>query len=153
MKKYISSSLIFIILNFIGLAIGGLWTNSGVISDWYLNLNQAPWTPPGWVFGAAWTTIGLTFGIAVSKLQVEKDWDMMLFYYLSWLINLSWNAIFFGFKSPLLGLILIIDLSVLIGIITHNLRLRHGKWFLFSLPYFLWLMIATSLNMFIVLTN
>ena len=48
---------VFLLINFGALALGGLFTSDGVISDWYEQLNKAPWTPPGWVFGAAWTTI------------------------------------------------------------------------------------------------
>jgi len=44
---------LFLLINFAALALGGLATSDGVVSLWYQNLNQAPWTPPGWVFGAA----------------------------------------------------------------------------------------------------
>ncbi|NBN98947.1 MAG: hypothetical protein EBV19_06865 [Flavobacteriia bacterium] len=44
--------LLFLFLNFGALAIGGSFTADGVASDWNQNLNKAPWTPPGWVFGA-----------------------------------------------------------------------------------------------------
>ena len=37
--------LLFLIINFGGLFIGGLFTGEGVPSDWYQNLNKAPWTP------------------------------------------------------------------------------------------------------------
>jgi tryptophan-rich sensory protein len=48
--------IIFLALNFAALAIGGLFTSKGVSSDWYAGIAKAPWTPPGWAFGAAWTT-------------------------------------------------------------------------------------------------
>ena len=50
MKKYIITLTGFLIINFGGLAIGQVWTGDGVTSEWYTSLNQAPWTPPGWVF-------------------------------------------------------------------------------------------------------
>lgn len=153
MRKYLKSTLIFIILNFIGLYLGSIWTTPGVVSDWYNNLIQAPWTPPGWVFGAAWTTIGLTFGLAASKFYLEKDHDMVFFFILTWFLNLLWNPIFFTMKAPLLSLIVIMNLSVLIGFMTHEMRVRHGKWVLTMLPYFVWLVIATSLNLFILIMN
>lgn len=53
--------LVFLVLNFTALGIGGFATGPGVASSWYQNLNQAPWTPPGWVFGVAWTTIMVCF--------------------------------------------------------------------------------------------
>ena len=63
MKKYITTLIVFLTINFGGLAIGQVWTGDGVTSNWYTSLNQAPWTPPGWVFGLAWTTIAITFSI------------------------------------------------------------------------------------------
>ena len=56
-------TIIFLLINFAGLFIGGLFTGEGVPSDWYQNLNKAPWTPPGWVFGFAWTTIMICFSL------------------------------------------------------------------------------------------
>lgn len=53
MKNSIISTTLFLLLNFAGLAIGGLFTGNAVSSEWYQNLAKAPWTPPGWVFGAA----------------------------------------------------------------------------------------------------
>ena len=53
--------IFFIIINFGGLAIGSWLMNNGPLSIWYTSLNQAPWTPEGWVFGAAWTTIMFCF--------------------------------------------------------------------------------------------
>ena len=34
-------------LNFGAIAIGSYFTDSGASSDWYQNLNKAPWTPLG----------------------------------------------------------------------------------------------------------
>ena len=67
---------LFLIINFGGLFIGGLFTGEGVPSDWYQNLNKAPWTPPGWVFGAAWTTIMICFSVYMAilweKIKLNK---------------------------------------------------------------------------------
>lgn len=37
-------------------------------NDWYTSLNKAPWTPPGWVFGFAWTTIMILYSIYLSRV-------------------------------------------------------------------------------------
>ena len=55
--------LIFLVINFLGLYLGGLATGPGVQSDWYQNLVQAPWRPPGFVFGITWTLIGITWSV------------------------------------------------------------------------------------------
>ena len=61
--KRIALLVFFLLVNFGGLAIGNWLMNSGPSSTWYLELNKAPWTPPGWVFGAAWTLIMICFSI------------------------------------------------------------------------------------------
>ncbi|MDH3796458.1 MAG: tryptophan-rich sensory protein, partial [Flavobacteriaceae bacterium] len=60
--------IVFLVLNFGALALGSLFTNMGISSDWYSELSKAPWTPPGWVFGAAWTTIMLCFSVYMAIL-------------------------------------------------------------------------------------
>ena len=51
--KFAIRFIAFLILNFLALAVGGLFTGKGVPSEWYVNLARAPWEPPGWVFGSA----------------------------------------------------------------------------------------------------
>jgi len=92
------SLITFLILNFGALAIGGFWTSGGVISDWYQNLNQAPWTPPGWVFGAAWTTIMVLFTLymAYAWRDSEHKAKLIALFSIQWVLNVSWNPVFFN---------------------------------------------------------
>ena len=62
----------FLFLNFVGLAIGSSFTGNGVSSVWYQNLVKAPWTPPGWVFGAAWSSIMIFFAIFMAYLTFKN---------------------------------------------------------------------------------
>ena len=64
--------ILFLIINFGGLALGSWLMNNGPNSDWYLNLDKAPWTPPGWVFGAAWTTIMVCFSVYLVFLFIKN---------------------------------------------------------------------------------
>lgn len=74
MKKTIIVSLAFLSLNFLALGLGGLFTADGVSSEWYQTLNKAPWTPPGWVFGAAWTFLMCCFTVFMT-MRWSKDQD------------------------------------------------------------------------------
>lgn len=151
MKKLV----IFFILNFGALALGGLATGTGVSSDWYWNLNQAPWTPPGWVFGAAWTTIMICYSFYMWQLDniSENKKEIRLMFGLQWLLNVIWNPIFFSLHQVELGLIVIISLAVVVAIFFFRywkvLKLKS----LLIFPYLIWLVIATSLNMYIALMN
>lgn len=145
----------FLALNFAALAIGGLFTGKGVPSDWYIGLIKAPWTPPGWVFGSAWTTIMICFGIYMAYLwpSIENKSLLIGLYTLQWFLNVLWNPTFFHYHNVLAGLFLISTLTLLVGFFMFfywpELKLKS----VLILPYFIWLLIATSLNAFILLKN
>lgn len=147
--------ILFLLVNFAALGLGGLFTSSGVSSDWYQNMNQAPWTPPGWVFGAAWTSIMIFFAFFMTYAwEVSTDRSMLLaLFVVQWILNVAWNPIFFYFHEALIGLIVISALTLLV----YYLMLKFSKdirWkALLILPYALWLAIATSLNAYIYLYN
>lgn len=154
-SKMIYGLVIFLVLNFAALAIGGMFTNKGVPSDWYANLVKAPWTPPGWVFGAAWTTIMICFAIYMAFLwpSVENKNLLISLYAFQWVLNIIWNPVFFYFHNVLLGLVVIIALTALVGFFLFyywpELKLKS----LLLIPYFVWLLIATSLNGYIFFNN
>ena len=147
--------ILFLFINFAALGIGGLFTGQGVPSEWYQNLNKAPWTPPGWVFGAAWTTIMVCFSIYLAYLwpQLNNKKIFIGLFILQWILNVAWNPVFFYFQQPLIGLVLITGLTLLVGYFLFHFRFELGVKSLLIAPYFIWLLIATSLNAYIVINN
>jgi len=145
----------FLLLNFAALALGGLSTGDGVVSEWYLGLAKAPWTPPGWVFGAAWTTIMICFSFYMARLwQVREDRNFLaVLYGVQWLLNVGWNPVFFTLQLTLAGLFIISGLTLLVGFLLFRFWSELKLTSLFILPYFLWLLIATSLNTYILVMN
>ena len=144
----------FLIINFGALAIGSWLMNNGPMTDWYISLNQAPWSPPGWVFGVAWTTIMICFSIYMAYLfKFFKDTKLMVLFGIQFVLNVIWNYIFFNQHLMGLGLVVIISLTIIVGafLISYNKKLKIKS--LLVLPYFLWLLIATSLNTYIYLYN
>jgi tryptophan-rich sensory protein len=97
---------VFLIINFGGLAIGSWLMENGPMSNWYTNLNQAPWTPPGLVFGAAWTIIMICFSVYLGKLfTIENTRKIRIIFFVQFVLNVSWNYIFFNQHLVLFGLI------------------------------------------------
>lgn len=147
--------LIFLLINFSALGLGGLATSSGVASSWYQGLDKAPWTPPGWVFGFAWSTIMLCFSFYMAalwdRIPQRKNW--IILFAIQWILNVSWNPVFFTWHQAEAGLVIIISLLLVVTIFTFGLMRRLGRWTGFILPYFIWLLIATSLNSYIVWFN
>lgn len=151
----LSKLILFLVLNFAALALGGLATGSGVTSEWYANLNKAPWTPPGWVFGFAWTSIMICFSFYMALLwpKLENKNMLLLLFALQWILNVAWNPVFFSLHQTKFALVLIVALTVLIAYFLYTYRPALKLKSLLLLPYFLWLLIATSLNAFIVIKN
>ena len=147
--------ILFLILNFGALAIGSIFTNEGVTSEWYQSLAKAPWNPPGWMFGAAWTTIMICFAfyMAYAWNAVSNKKALGVLFGIQWVLNIAWNPIFFHFREVLLALITITALTFLLG----YLMFRYGPVLklksILLLPYLIWLLIATSLNGYIWMNN
>ena len=147
--------ILFLALNFGALYIGSLFTNMGVASDWYAELAKAPWTPPGWVFGAAWTTIMICFAFYMAILWPKAGNRRMLIglFALQWILNVSWNPTFFEYRDVFSALCIISALTLLIGYFLYRYRAKLKWKSVLLFPYFIWLLIATSLNAYIWLNN
>lgn len=152
--KQFKLTILFLILNFGGLAIGNWLMNNGPITDWYINLNKAPWTPPGWVFGAAWTTIMICFAIYLGKLfTVDNTNKNKIIFTIQFLLNVSWNYLFFNQHWVIFSLINITLLTILLLLyfFVYSPLTNNHKYLL--LPYIIWLFVATSLNLYILIFN
>ncbi|NJB82242.1 TspO/MBR family protein [Wenyingzhuangia aestuarii] len=146
--------LLFLVLNFTALAIGGLFTNAGVSSNWYANLNKAPWTPPGYMFGIAWSFIMICFAVYMAYLYpLVTSKKIISLYAIQWILNVLWNPIFFYYHLDVLGFINIVLLTLMVSFFLYNYYKQLQLTSLFIAPYFVWLLIATSLNAYIVFMN
>jgi tryptophan-rich sensory protein len=145
----------FLFINFGALALGGLFAGSGAGSNWYAELNKAPWTPPGWVFGFAWTTIMLCFSVYMATLyaKTKSVKTVIILYAIQWMLNVAWNPIFFHLHNPIIGLIVIVALTSLVTYFLFRYRSSQKGFSLLLLPYVIWLFIATSLNAYVVFMN
>lgn len=157
--KWLSRFLVFLFINFSALGLGTLLMGDAVSGEWYQSLNKAPWTPPGWVFGAAWTTVMLTFSIfmasampSVSELFNLKHRLSMLFW-VQWVLNTAWNYLFFNQQLVLPGLVDILLLTVIIWTILFSGFKTIKAKALWVIPYAGWLLIAVSLNGYILFNN
>lgn len=155
MKLIYQRILFFLILNFLALYLGSLATTGGVTSDWYNDLLKAPWTPPGWVFGFAWTLIMICFAfyMAIALDRVKQVKPLLALYVIQWILNVLWNPVFFHYQEVFAGLILILTLAHLVSFILFRYLKSMKTMSLLIVPYFIWLLIATSLNLYIYLYN
>lgn len=144
---------VYLIFTFAGLFLGGLFTNPGVMSEWYEALSKAPWTPPGWVFGLAWTIIGVTCSAWAMKV-CHKSNEYLMRYWIIWIFNFAWNPIFFAAHNTTMAAVVI---SILLLLVVEAMVKTHREYgpevSAWLLPYAIWLSIANSLNWYIILEN
>ena len=147
----LTSLILFLGLNFGALAFGSylMGTNPSA-NEWYQNLPRAPWTPPGWVFGAAWFTIMLLFSIFIGLQynQTKEKRKLIWIYLVQLCLNISWNPVFFHYHQIGLALLILILLfSSLLYLLFYS-ETWNKRIGLLVLPYVIWLMIAISLNLY-----
>jgi benzodiazapine receptor len=154
MSPFIKHALLFLVINFAALGIGGFLMGEGPTGEYYQTLNKAPWTPPGWVFGAAWTTIMICFSFYMACwLKYENDTIVWTLFTLQFALNVGWNPLFFDLHMAFPALLVIAILTALVGYFLFANWSLLGTQSLLIAPYFVWLCIATSLNGYILAYN
>ena len=129
----------------------GLLINSSMD---YANLNQPPLRPHGIVFPIAWSILYLLMGIGYYLYRQDyKDNKTIVLYYLNLFFNLTWTFIFFVFKLRGLSILwIIILIGIVLLLIKEFWQTKRASAYCF-IPYLLWLIFATYLNIGIFILN
>ena len=136
----------------------GSFFTSPSIASWYPTLKKPFFNPPNWVFAPVWITLFTLMGVSIflvwRKGLAEKKVKLALgVFAIHLLVNVLWSAAFFGIKSPLAGLLVIVPLWILVvACITLFARVNVPAAMLL-IPYLLWVSFAAVLNAAIVVLN
>ena len=117
-------------------------------NSWYQSIEKSSLTPAPYVFGIVWPILYLSMGV-VSYYKSSKIYYLYLF---QLLLNGSWSWLFFYFNLPLIALI-DIYLLILINCLIQQKIITNKVLFFIYLPYLLWILYASYLNLIIVLLN
>lgn len=126
-------------------------------SIWYYSLNQPPLTPPAAVFPVVWTILYTMIFVSLVLFITTRTGKSKFFGYIwFWgqlILNFIWTPIFFGLHkiSAALIVLLVMDVLVLFNIKEFYEISKKSAYFL--IPYFLWILFATYLNLGYVLLN
>lgn len=139
----------------IALAVGGII--GFIISDFidYSELIKPPLAPPGYVFGIVWSILYILMGISYSILEVNNylDEKTKKVYYIQLFVNALWSIIFFVLKLRFVSIAWIILLIILI---IQMIKLFYNKNKIsayLQIPYLIWTIFATYLNMGVYILN
>ena len=121
----------------------------------YNTLQRPILSPPSVVFPIVWTVLYILMGFSYGFLKTNNlnDSKSDSIYYFQLIVNLLWPIIFFVFKMRLFAFFWIIFLIILVInmiIKFYNKNIWSG---LIQIPYFIWLLFATYLNLAIYLLN
>jgi translocator protein len=138
-------------------AIGAIFTTPA-ISTWYAGLKKPGFTPPNSVFAPVWLTLYVLMSIAVFlvwRKGLDQDSVRIAFivFWVQLILNILWSVIFFGLKSPLGGVVVIIILWLaILATIILFFRVSAIAGALL-IPYIIWVTIASNLNIQIWILN
>ena len=118
-------------------------------SLWYKNLIKPPFAPPDWVFAPAWAILYTTIFIALIlyiRKPAENKKRGYVYFVIQLILNFAWSPVFFGMKNMALGLVVIL-LMVIFTFLTVKNFFRVSKIAgILLVPYLLWIIFATYLN-------
>ncbi len=147
-KTYVKSILIPLIL-------GGIvgFITAGRMD--YQGLDKPPLSPPGILFPIVWTILYILMGVSYAILEVEGKHDTQTkrSYYLQLVVNLLWPIFFFVFKWRLFSFFWILLLLISVIAMTIKFYQQNKTAGLLQIPYLIWVLFATYLNLGIYLLN
>ena len=155
MKKSIHLILWIAGLLLISSGIGDLTQSN--MEPWYSSLNKSPLTPPGYVFGIAWTILYTLIAISGWALwrqdALPNQRSLKTTYIIQLALNWAWTPLFFYWHltGPALLCLIALLFVVTLLVFQSSRRLRTVSYLL--APYLLWLAFAFYLNLYIFLFN
>ena len=130
---------------------------SGSAGQIYRSLIQPPLSPPGWLFGIVWPVLYLLMGIAAYLVyqtpQTLQRRKAVTLYWVQLFVNFLWPIVFFRLEWYWLSVAVILVLDVLVFVTAvwfYQIRKAAG---ILMIPYLLWILFATYLNIGIALLN
>lgn len=147
-KTYAKAILIPVVVGgIVGLIISG--------SIDYSSLKQPPLSPPSTLFPIVWSILyilmGISYGILDSNLLVDSGINSI--YYLQLFVNALWSIFFFVFKWRFFSFLWILLLLALAVIMIVRFYRKNKTSGLLQIPYLLWILFATYLNLGVYLLN
>ena len=150
----------FIISILVPLAAGAIGSvaTTPAIPTWYRTLTKPRFNPPNWLFAPAWTTLFVLMGIALYLVwrqytHTTSARPALIAFLVQLALNILWSFAFFGFKSPLAGLIVIIALWVAIAQTISLFSRVSQTAAVLLVPYIAWVSFALVLNTTILFLN
>jgi tryptophan-rich sensory protein len=151
-KDIIKLSVCILVCQLAGV-VGSIFTLAS-IPTWYATLQKPFFNPPNWLFGPAWIVLYTLMGISLFLVwRKNPTRPAMGVFGVQLVLNTLWSIVFFGLKSPLFGLVVIVLLWPAILITILRFRSISKPAALLLVPYILWVSFAAVLNAAVFILN
>lgn len=135
---------------------------------WYQHVEKVAWNPPNSLFGPAWSILYLFIAVAGFLIwragyqgsdQPNGAKNVLALYVVQLILNGLWTPLFFA-GYPLAGeiawYVALVDITLLILVVAWLIP-QAWKWSktasMLLIPYLLWLLYASTLNLGIIVLN
>ena len=153
-NKLSKEEIISLLIPVVGGFISGLVSMSGMKE--FNSLTKPFLAPPGFLFPIVWTILYVLMGISSYLIYSENDYKSsccLKLYAINLFVNFLWSPIFFGLNLRLFGLIWIILLDIIVLLMIWCFYKVNKKAAYLQIPYLVWCLFATYLNLAYYLLN
>ena len=154
-KASVRTLLLAFVLSYATAGIGAALTELG---PWYFALKHPPWKPPDAAFGVIWSTIFTLCAISAWLAWQAADTAALrrrvaVLFGVNAALNMLWSALYFKLQRPDWALFEVVSLWLSILALIMGLW-RLSRWAsLLLVTYWVWVSIATVLNVQTVMLN
>lgn len=155
MKRFKPYIVAILITELVGAASS--WLTRGGVESYLENVTKPPLTPPSFIFPIVWTILFALMGISVARIwlrpQSEQRKQSLSIFIAQLAVNFIWTLVFFNlhaFTASFLIILVLIALIILM-IKSFNKLDKFAGWL--QIPYLIWVLFATYLNLAIMILN
>jgi len=135
-------------LSYLTAGIGGGLTELG---PWYFALKHPDWKPPDPYFGVIWSVIftlcAVSAGLAWRSAQsAEHKKRVVVLFGANTFLNILWSALYFKLQRPDWAVFEVVFLWLSIMLLVMGLWRLSKKASCLLIPYWVWVSVATVLN-------
>ena len=148
--------LIIAILIPIGVGLLSFLLTRNGINNYSDNLIKPAFAPPSFLFSIVWTILYVLMGLSsyyiYESMSCHKG-NCLLLYGLNLVLNFTWPIIFFNLEARLFAFLFILLLDIVVVLMTLCFYGIDKKSGYLNIPYIIWLLFATVLNLSIYILN
>ncbi len=159
MLDYIKKNWIGLLCCIIGVEligfIGGFFSQGS--QQVYQNLIKPPLSPPSVLFGIVWPILYALLAISLyrvfSSVKSEQRKKALIIFAVQLIVNIFWPLIFFSFMNYTAAAFVLIILDLLVILMYIKFKSIDNLSSKLLIPYLIWIIYATYLNLGIVFLN